>query len=65
LQFAGTETGFEALDGLRCEGNFRDEDDGAFALFEGVGDGLEIDFGFAEPVTPWRRKVPPASCRRG
>ena len=44
---AGAEAGFEAFDGLRSEGNFGDEDDAAAALGKGVGEGLEVDFGFA------------------
>ena len=51
----------EALDGLRREGDFGDEDDGAASLGEDGGDGLEIDFGFAgsrdaeEEDWLWRR----------
>ena len=47
LQFAGTEPGLESLDGLRRERNFRHEHDRALALFERMGEGLEIDFRFA------------------
>src|SRR5262245_51794970 len=47
LQRAGTESGFETLDRLRRERNLRHEDDGAFPLRKCVGNGLQIDFGFA------------------
>src|SRR5688572_1011927 len=47
LERAGSKPGFEPLDRLRRERNFGHEDDGAFALFERVGDRLEIYFGFA------------------
>ena len=47
LQRAGAEPRLEALDGLRREGDFRHEHDGAFALLQRVGDGLEIDLGLA------------------
>jgi hypothetical protein len=47
LQFPGTKPRLEPLDGLRCQRNFRHEHNGAFALLQRVGDGLEIDFGFA------------------
>ena len=47
LQRAGTKTGFESLDGLWRERNFRDEHNGAFALCERVSDGLQIDLGLA------------------
>src|ERR1043166_4912552 len=40
LQRAGGETGFEALDRLRRERDFRHENDSAFALLESVSDGL-------------------------
>src|ERR1039458_4105839 len=47
LQFAGTEPCFESLDRLRRERNFRHEHDGALALFECVGKGLEVDLRLA------------------
>ena len=52
LEFAGTESRLESLDGLRRERNLRHEHDGALALFERVGEGLQINLGFALPVTP-------------
>ena len=47
LQRAGAEPRLEALDGLRRERNFRHEHDRAFALLQGVGDGLQIDLRLA------------------
>jgi len=47
LMGAAAEAGFEAFDGLGGEGDFGDENDGALAAGEGVGDGLEVNFGFA------------------
>ena len=41
------ETGFEALDGLRGEADFGDQDEGGFAGGEHAGDGLQEDLGFA------------------
>jgi len=43
---AAAEPGFKTFDGLGGEGDFGDEDDGAAAELEAVGDGLEIDLGF-------------------
>lgn len=45
--FAVGEARFEAFDGLRGEGDFGDEDEGGLILGENVGDGLEVEFGFA------------------
>ena len=47
FEFAGAEAGFETLDGLGREGDFGNKDDRAFAGFQRVRDGLEVDFGFA------------------
>ena len=47
LEFAGTEPRLEPLDGLRRERNFRHKHNGALALFERVGEGLQINLGFA------------------
>ena len=47
LQRAGAEPRLEALDGLRRERDFRHEDNGALALLQGVGDGLQIDLRLA------------------
>ena len=47
LQRAGAEARLEPLDGLRRERDFRHEHDGALALFERVGDGLQINLGLA------------------
>src|SRR4030095_2655967 len=41
------EARLESLYRLRGERDFRDEHNGTFTLFERVGDGLEVDFGFA------------------
>ena len=41
------EARFESLDRLRRERDFRDQDNRAFALLQGVGEGLQIDFGLA------------------
>ena len=47
LQFSGTEPRLESFDGLRRQRNFRHEHDGAFALFQRVREGLQINFRFA------------------
>ncbi len=47
FQAARSEARLEAFDRLRRERNLGHEHDRAFALLEGVCDGLEIDFGFA------------------
>ena len=47
LQRAGAEPRLEALDGLRRERDFRHEHDRALALFQRVGDGLQINLGLA------------------
>ena len=41
------EARLEALDGLRREADFRDEDERGLVLLQHPGDGLEIDFGLA------------------
>src|SRR6185312_12346832 len=47
LQFTGAETRFKTLDRLRRERNFRHKDYGALSVFQRMGDGLEVDFGFS------------------
>src|SRR5208282_1210400 len=47
LQRPGAEPRLEALDRLRREGDFRDEDNRALALLQGMGDGLQIHFRLA------------------
>jgi len=47
LQFSRAEPRLEPLDGLRRQGNFWHEDDRALALFQRVGDRLEINFRLA------------------
>src|ERR1022692_1996823 len=47
LQFSGAESRLESLDRLRRERYFRHEDDRAFAFFERVGDGLQINLRLA------------------
>src|SRR5882757_4106184 len=47
LPFPRTEPRLEPLDGLRRERNFRHEHNRAFALFERVRDGLQIDLRLA------------------
>ena len=47
LQRPRAKASFEALDSLGRERDFGDEDDGALALFESVGNGLKVNFGFA------------------
>ena len=43
----GGEAGFEALDGLRGEGNLRHEHDGGLPALEDELDGLEVNLGLA------------------
>ncbi len=47
LQRAGTEPRLESLDGLRRERDLRDEDNCALALFQRMGDGLQINLRLA------------------
>ena len=47
LQRAGAEPRLEPLDGLRRERDFRHEHNRALAVFQGVGDGLQINLGLA------------------
>ena len=47
LHPAGAEARLESFDSLRGEGNLGDQDDGALALLQSVGEGLEINFGLA------------------
>ena len=47
LQRARAEPRLEALDSLRRQRDLGHEDNRAFALFQGVGDGLQIDLGLA------------------
>ncbi len=44
---AGTEPGLKALHRLRRQRDFRHEDDRAFSLLEGVGEGLQINLSFS------------------
>ena len=41
------EAGGEAADGLGGEGDFGDQDDGAFVSVDDLFDGADVDFGFA------------------
>ena len=70
LQRAGTEPRLEALDRLRRERDLRHEDDRALALFQRVGDGLQIDLRLAAAGDAVEgrsrgegRKVRTAGCR--
>ena len=56
LELAGTEARLESFDGLRRERDFRHEDDGALALFERVGKGLQVNFGFAGACHSMKKK---------
>jgi len=47
LQGARAEAALETFDRLWCEGDFRHEHDGAFALLQAMGDGLQINLGLA------------------
>ena len=42
---AAAEPCLESFHCLRCQGNFRDQHDGASPLFQGMSNGLKIDFG--------------------
>ena len=70
LQRTGAKAGLEPFDRLRCERDFRHQYDGALALLERVGDGLQIDLRLAaagDAVEEERAAgVPPAgSAARG